>query len=73
MRVVAYRSAIRPNNHAYTSVNIFGNVASFNMLCLPQERKIQVSGLQRIENAEFHPLQKGRVNKTPSVEDSEFT
>jgi FkbM family methyltransferase len=47
----------RPNNHAHTRVNIFGNVASFNMLCLPPERKIQVKGLQRIENLEFHPLQ----------------
>ena len=58
----------RPNNHAHTRVNIFGNIASFNMLCLPNESKIQVKGLERIENPEFHPLQKkDRVGGAPSM------
>jgi FkbM family methyltransferase len=48
----------RPNNHAHTRVNIFSNIVSINMLCLPHESKIQVTGLQKIESPEFHPLQK---------------
>jgi hypothetical protein len=48
----------RPNNHAHTRANIFGNIRSFNMLCLPRERKVQVNGLTKIENPELHPLRK---------------
>jgi len=48
----------RPNNHAHTRANIFGNIRSFNMLCLPRERKMQVNGLTKIEDPELHPLRK---------------
>jgi hypothetical protein len=48
----------RQDNHACTRANIFGNVCSFNMLCLPRESKIKVTGLPKVENAEFHPLRR---------------
>ena len=46
----------RKDNRAHTSVNIFGNVASFNMLCLPKDSNIKISGLQKIDDANIHPL-----------------
>jgi len=48
----------RPDNLARTRANIFGNISSFNMLCLPHESGIKVSGMPKIENAEHHPLRK---------------
>ena len=48
----------RPDNHAHTRANIFANIASLNMLCVPHERKIALSGLQKIEDPELHPLRK---------------
>ena len=45
----------RPNNHAHTRWNIFGNICSLNMLCLPRERNTKVTGLTKIESPEFHP------------------
>jgi hypothetical protein len=45
----------RPDNHAHTRWNIFGNVSSLNMLCLPRERNVNVTGAKKIENPEFHP------------------
>jgi len=37
-----------PDNFAGDAENIFGNIASFNMLCIPAERGIVVQGLQEI-------------------------
>jgi hypothetical protein len=37
-----------PDNFAGDTENIFGNIASFNMLCIPAERGIVVQGLQEI-------------------------
>jgi FkbM family methyltransferase len=48
----------RKHNRAHTVVNIFGNIASFNMLCLPKDSKLKVSGLQKIDNPKLHPLSK---------------
>ena len=48
----------RPDNHAHTRANIFANIVSCNMLCVPHEGKITPSGLQKIEDPELHPLRK---------------
>jgi FkbM family methyltransferase len=55
----------RPNNHARTRQNIFGNIKSFNMLCLPRERGIKVTGTSKVEDSEFHPLRKKGWNTAP--------
>ena len=46
----------RKDNRARTAVNIFGNVCSFNMLCLPKDRNLKVAGLQKIDDPDAHPL-----------------
>jgi FkbM family methyltransferase len=48
----------RPDNQAHTHANIFDKVSSFNMLCLPRESSIKVTGLHKIEDFELHPLRK---------------
>ncbi len=45
-----------PGNFAGKSENIYGNVASFNMLALPNETAIAVQGLTPVEDAGAHPL-----------------
>jgi FkbM family methyltransferase len=57
----------RKNNHAHTTVNIFGNIQSFNMLCIPRERAVKVTGLARIEDCEAHPLRQVTTNVTPKL------
>ncbi|BCK86457.1 photosystem I assembly protein Ycf3 [Sideroxyarcus emersonii] len=46
-----------PGNFAGKSENIYGNVASFNMLALPTETAITVQGLTPVEDSGAHPLQ----------------
>lgn len=48
----------RANNPAFTNVNIFGNQGSFNMLCIPRERGVQINGLPKVEGPQDHPLKK---------------
>jgi FkbM family methyltransferase len=38
-----------PANHDGNPANLFGNVASINMFCLPREKPHQVSGLRAVE------------------------
>jgi len=57
----------RPNNHAGTGVNIFGNTCSFNMLCLPSEKAATVSGLARIVDPTDHPLRREKPDAETSV------
>ena len=47
----------RPNNHAATGVNIFGKIHSFNMLCFPGERAVNVTG-EKIVDPAHHPLRR---------------
>jgi len=47
-----------PDNFADDQENVFGNIVSFNMLCVPGDRASQVSGLPRIEHAAQHPLRR---------------
>jgi FkbM family methyltransferase len=46
----------RSDNFANTKVNIFGNVASFNVLCIPKEKKVRVDGLRQVDDVNWHPL-----------------
>jgi len=45
-----------PANHFGNEENIYGNVASFNMLALPKESKVGVQGLNEITDQYYHPL-----------------
>jgi FkbM family methyltransferase len=47
-----------PGNYFGVQENVFGNVASFNMLCLPRETQTPVVGQTEITDASFHPLRK---------------
>jgi FkbM family methyltransferase len=47
-----------PNNFYQNTDNIFGNVASFNMIALPKERTDIPNYLLKIEDADAHPLKK---------------
>lgn len=47
-----------PNNFFGNPHNIYGNTASFNMLCIPSSRKIQVEGLVKIVDKDYHPLKR---------------
>jgi FkbM family methyltransferase len=47
-----------PNNFFGKSNNLFGVVRSFNMLCVPTEYPVKVSGLDEIVDSSKHPLAK---------------
>lgn len=49
-----------PENHKGDIENIFGAISSKNMLCIPSERKIAVSGAQKIEDENDHPRKWGK-------------
>jgi hypothetical protein len=48
----------RKDNFARTQANIFGNISSFNILCIPKERRVIVNGLKKVENTTYHPLKR---------------
>ena len=45
-----------PKNHNGVAENVFGAAASFNMLCLPEERPAAIEGMRPAEDAAWHPL-----------------
>jgi FkbM family methyltransferase len=45
-----------PENYFGNEENIYGNVASINMLALPNESKIHVQGFMEITDQDHHPL-----------------
>lgn len=47
--------AFNPNNFAQNSINIYGDVVSFNMLAAPKELSLNLS-LPAVESADQHPL-----------------
>jgi FkbM family methyltransferase len=49
-------SLYRPDNFRGNSQNIYGNVASFNMLAAPKEARITVQGAEKITDSAHHPL-----------------
>lgn len=44
-----------PANHAGETRDFFGTLGSFNMLCLPRERRAVVSDLRPVESPEDRP------------------
>lgn len=38
--------------------NIYGNILSFNMLCMPKDKSIRVNGLPKITDPNLHPLKR---------------
>lgn len=49
-------SLYRPDNFRGNGQNIYGNVASFNMLAAPKEARITVQGAERVTDSAHHPL-----------------
>ncbi len=47
-----------PKNFYNNQNNIFGNIVSVNMLCIPKSSKIKVDKMQKIEDSSFHPMRK---------------
>lgn len=47
-----------PNNFCEDKENIFGQVASFNMLCVPKSAKHSISGFTKITDSSHHPIPK---------------
>lgn len=45
-----------PDNYFCNPENIYGHIVSVNMLALPRESKIQVSGMVEVTNAHDWPL-----------------
>jgi FkbM family methyltransferase len=45
-----------PDNFFGVKENIYSNVSSFNMLCLPAYRNATIEGMMRVQDAFFHPL-----------------
>jgi len=59
-----------PDNFAQNPVNIFGNILSINMLCLPAESPRVVEGLYEIKNGttiDWPPSPSGRFVSSPPV------
>lgn len=45
-----------PENFFGEKENVYGNVASYNMLCFPNETETFLEGLEEIVNPAYHPL-----------------
>jgi len=45
-----------PDNFAGNAENVYGNVASFNMVGMPKERQVVMQGFMPVEDADAHPL-----------------
>jgi FkbM family methyltransferase len=43
--------------------NIFGNIQSVNMLCIPQNSSIKVEQMARVQNANEHPMRDNNINQ----------
>ena len=52
-----------PNNFYKNSKNIFGNIVSVNMLCIPKSLKIKVEKMEKVEDSKFHPMGKNNEQK----------
>lgn len=47
-----------PQNFAENAQNIFGNIVSVNMLCVPKESEISLKNFREATDPTFHPLRK---------------
>jgi len=48
----------RKNNRANFRANIFGEISSFNIICFPKEKNIQIEALSKVVDPNYHPLKK---------------
>ena len=48
------------DNFANNKKNIFGNIVSVNMLCIPSNSKIKIDRMVEITDASYHPMQKNK-------------
>lgn len=55
-----------PENFAGNKENIYGNTASFNMMCIPKEMPSSVNGFVPVEDSDAHPLKPKAANSTLS-------
>lgn len=44
-----------PQNHAGKAENLYGRIVSFNMLCIPSERKATIPGARKVTGPRDHP------------------
>jgi len=47
-----------PNNYAQNKRNVFGNIVSVNMLCVPEGSKAKLDNLKEATDPAFHPMKK---------------
>ena len=47
-----------PDNFAGNLTNIYGTIASFNMMCIPKEIDTTIDGLALVEDSDSHPLKR---------------
>lgn len=52
-----------PENFAHNQTNIFGNIVSVNVLCIPKASTIEVREMLKVEDFGFHPMVKNRSGK----------
>ena len=52
-----------PENFAHNQTNIFGNIVSVNVLCIPKASTIEVREMLKVEDFGFHPMVKNRSVK----------
>ena len=54
-----------PKNKALTQQNIFQNIVSLNIICIPSERNINIEGLEIINESGAHPAKKPHEDRKP--------
>lgn len=47
-----------PDNYAKNSENVFGDIVSVNLLCLPKESRTKVEAMQKADDFTYHPMRK---------------
>ena len=47
-----------PDNYLGVQEDVYPGILSFNMLCVPRSRSINIEGLTEIVDASFHPLRR---------------
>lgn len=47
-----------PANFAENKTNIFGNIVSVNLLCIPKKSTIEVKDMFEVKDFDFHPMRK---------------
>ncbi len=55
-----------PKNFAQNQTNIFGNIVSVNVLCIPKESTIEVREMVKVEDFGFHPMVRNKEKRIES-------